>query len=93
MILQIECVSRGKWLTLFVEGCKYVPLDADFFTWDNMKPLGIGRSYQPQVLQAFSHEQSVPWEPTTFIFRGYNPYIYIYWGFKTFIFLGFGVQG
>ena len=29
-----------------------------------------------------------PWEPTTFIFRGYNPF-----GLKTFIFPGFGVQG
>ena len=34
---------------------------------------------------------NMPWEPTTFIFRGYNynPYI---WGPKTFIFHGFGVQ-
>ena len=31
-----------------------------------------------------------PWEPKTFVFRGYNPYI---GGCKTFIFHGFGVQG
>ena len=28
----------------------------------------------------------VPWEPKTFIFRGY--FTYIYWGFRTFIFHG-----
>ena len=31
----------------------------------------------------------IPWEPKTFISRGYDPYI---GGFTTFIFHGFGVQ-
>ena len=32
----------------------------------------------------------IPWEPTTFIYRGYNPYI---GGWKPSFFHGFGVQG
>ena len=35
------------------------------------------------------HHHHLPWEPTTFIFWGYDP---IFLGLKTFMFHGFGVQ-
>ena len=38
---------------------------------------------------AYMEIPTEPWEPKTFIFGGYNPYI---GGLKPFIFHGFGVQ-
>ena len=44
--------------------------------------------HSPTKLLVNAHK--LPWEPTTFIFRGYNPYI---GGCKTFIFMVLGSKG
>ena len=50
----------------------------------------VSKNVRGYVPSKKKHHWYHAWEPTTFIFRGYNPYVY--WGFKTFIFYGFGVQ-
>ena len=57
------------------------------FWWRLTLPLLVMKN--PGFLQNV-YRYRIPWEPKTFIFRGYNPYI---GGFKTFMFHGFGVQG
>ncbi len=45
---------------------------------------------RPWQTKTFEHPNSIPWEPTTFIFRGYNPY---FEGLKPSIFMVLGSKG